>query len=58
VVGDASRPADIQRSADGTEEIVVERRPVVYEEVVVRRRVVDPANAAEPTDRGSIDHER
>jgi hypothetical protein len=29
-------------SADGVEETVVERRPVVYEEVVVRRRTVDP----------------
>lgn len=28
--------------ADGTEETVVDRRPVMYEEVVVRRRPVDP----------------
>ena len=42
---DPSRPADVQRAADGTEEVVVERRPVVYEEVVVRRRVVEPPDS-------------
>lgn len=48
---DTARAADVapaadQRAADGVEERVVERRPVVYEEVVVRRRVVDPADPA------------
>jgi sporulation protein YlmC with PRC-barrel domain len=42
--GDAVRRAD-----DGVEETVVERRPVVYEEVVVRRKVVDPQNPERPT---------
>lgn len=38
-----------ERLADGTiEETVVERRPVVYEEVVVRRRVVDPDAPVDP----------
>ena len=48
VTDGTSRPGDVQRAADGTEEVVVERRPVVYEEVVVRRRVVDPADPAAP----------
>jgi sporulation protein YlmC with PRC-barrel domain len=38
----------VRRSADGVEEVVVERRPVVYEEVV-RRRVVDPDRTDPPT---------
>jgi sporulation protein YlmC with PRC-barrel domain len=37
-------PTTEVRAADGAEETVIERRPVVYEEVVVRRRVVDPAD--------------
>jgi sporulation protein YlmC with PRC-barrel domain len=37
-----------RRLADGVEETVVERRPVVYEEVVVRRKVVDPDSAEPP----------
>lgn len=47
-ITDAPRAADLppadatRRAADGAEEIVVERRPVVYEEVVVRRKTVDP----------------
>jgi sporulation protein YlmC with PRC-barrel domain len=46
---DTTRVADVAptaevRAADGVEETVIERRPVVYEEVVVRRRVVDPAD--------------
>jgi sporulation protein YlmC with PRC-barrel domain len=46
----SSRPAvaEAPRSADGVEEVVVERRPVVYEEVV-RRRVVDPDRTDPPT---------
>jgi sporulation protein YlmC with PRC-barrel domain len=48
VVADTLPPADVQRAADGTEEVVVERRPVVYEEVVVRRRVVDPSDPNAP----------
>lgn len=52
----ADRPADGTTErvqlADGTiEETVVERRPVVYEEVVVRRRVVDPATDEGPDGR-------
>jgi sporulation protein YlmC with PRC-barrel domain len=35
---------------DGTEEVVVERRPVAFEEVVVRRRNVDP-DRDRPADR-------
>jgi len=46
----ADRPADVQRAADGIEETVIERRPVVYEEVVVRRRVVDPNDPAAQRD--------
>jgi sporulation protein YlmC with PRC-barrel domain len=45
---DVAHPADVRRMADGTEETVVERRPIVYEEVVVRRRVADPADPANP----------
>ena len=38
--------------ADGTvEETVVERRPIVYEEVVVRRRVIDDGSDDLPPDR-------
>ena len=54
VTADAPRAADLpaaegaRLSADGAEETVVERRPVVYEEVVVRRRVVDPDNPEPP----------
>jgi sporulation protein YlmC with PRC-barrel domain len=40
-VGDLAPDETVRRSADGVDEVVVERRPVVYEEVV-RRRVVDP----------------
>ena len=41
-VPDTGEPS-VHRLADGSlEETVVERRPVVFEEVVVRRRVVDP----------------
>ncbi|NUO95335.1 MAG: PRC-barrel domain-containing protein [Gemmatimonadaceae bacterium] len=39
---DLAPPPEV-RTAEGAEETVIERRPVVYEEVVVRRRVVDPA---------------
>lgn len=52
--GDAPRAADlppgdaVRRSADGVEEVVVERRPVVYEEVVVRRKTVDPEHPERP----------
>ena len=42
---DLAPPADV-RAMEGAEETVIERRPVVYEEVVVRRRVVDPADRA------------
>jgi hypothetical protein len=52
------RPADVRLAADGTEETVVERRPVVYEEVVVRRRVVDPADPASPAPDGPVDPTR
>ncbi|MBA3890297.1 MAG: PRC-barrel domain-containing protein [Gemmatimonadaceae bacterium] len=53
---DADADADLDRDfgtqrellADGTEETVVDRRPVVYEEVVVRRRPADP-DATEST---------
>lgn len=43
------------RFPKGTEEVVLERRPVVMEEVVVRRRVVD-ASAGDATD--AIDADR
>lgn len=46
LIGDVPDTGETRREvlADGTvEETVVERRPVVYEEVVVRRRTVDPA---------------
>jgi sporulation protein YlmC with PRC-barrel domain len=51
---DAPRAGDIpvgdtaRRTADGVEEVVVERRPVVYEEVVVRRKAVDPEHPEHP----------
>jgi sporulation protein YlmC with PRC-barrel domain len=54
VTAETPRPADLppgdnaRLAADGVEETVVERRPVVYEEVVVRRRVVDPENPEPP----------
>jgi sporulation protein YlmC with PRC-barrel domain len=41
-------PTDTVRAADGAEEVVVERRPIVYEEVVVRRKVVDPDGQERP----------
>ena len=53
-VSDAPRAGDLpaadtpRLAADGVEETVVERRPVVYEEVVVRRRVVDPESPEPP----------
>ena len=40
-----TRAVSEAKSSDGVEETVVERRPVVYEEVVVRRRTVDPKDA-------------
>lgn len=52
VAGDSLTDEEVRTEllADGTvQETVVERRPVVYEEVVVRRRVVDP----DATDMGS-----
>jgi hypothetical protein len=52
-ITEAPRAADlpvgdtVRHNADGVEEVVVERRPVVYEEVV-RRRVVDPDRTDPP----------
>jgi sporulation protein YlmC with PRC-barrel domain len=45
---DAPLADSTRRLADGVEETVVERRPVVYEEVVVRRKVVDPESPEPP----------
>ncbi|HYD51921.1 MAG TPA: PRC-barrel domain-containing protein [Gemmatimonadaceae bacterium] len=65
--GAQAQPADTVRSTSvssrdvrfpkgqGDEEVVVERRPVVMEEVVVRRRIVDP-NEASATD--AVDAQR
>jgi sporulation protein YlmC with PRC-barrel domain len=53
LASDAPRAADlprdeaIPRSAERADEVVVERRPVVYEEVV-RRRVAEPDNPDRP----------
>lgn len=41
--------------ADGTEETVVDRRPVMYEEVVVRRRPADPDDLDGTPDRTGDD---
>jgi hypothetical protein len=49
-----ARVADAAVSAD-RDEVVVERRPVVYEEVVVRRRAADPSAPA-PEKRTDVDH--
>lgn len=39
---------DVRYASDGAEETVIERRPVVIEEVVVRRRVVQPDSESRP----------
>lgn len=54
---DLDADADTRREllADGTEETVVDRRPVMYEEVVVRRRPADPDGLDDTPDRSRDD---
>ena len=54
---DDERPWQHVRYADDQDEVVVERRPVVMEEVVVRRREVDPSELS-AAEREQLERER